>query len=43
MCVYLHVKFEISSIILPSFRQGVTLSPQPHLKTNPWTAHPDKG
>ena len=25
MCVYLHTKFQVSSIILTSFRQGVIL------------------
>ena len=29
MCVYLHVKFEVSSIILMSFRQVVILHPLP--------------
>ena len=40
MGVYLRAKFEVSSIILPAFRQGggggVILPPlPPHLKTNP--------
>ena len=36
MRVYLRAKFEDSSTILTSFRQGVNLlpSPRPHLKTN---------
>ena len=29
MCVYLRVKFKVSSIILTSFRQGLILSPPP--------------
>ena len=41
MCMHLRSKFQVSSIILTSFRQGVILhlSPPPHppthLKTNP--------
>ena len=35
MGVYLRAKFEDSSIILTSFRQGVILPTPPHLKTNP--------
>ena len=34
MCVYLRAKFQVSSIILTSFRQGVVLRPLPHLKKN---------
>ena len=34
MDLYLRAKFEVSSLILTSFRQGVIL-PHPHLKTNP--------
>ena len=30
MCVYLRTKFQVSSIIVMSFRQGVILPPQPH-------------
>ena len=29
MCVYLHAKFEVSSIILTSFRQGDIFTPPP--------------
>ena len=37
MGVYVRDKFEVSGIILTSFRQGegVILPPSPHLKTNP--------
>ena len=40
MCVYLRTKFQVSSVILTSFRQGgnFTLS---YLKTDPWKAQPD--
>ena len=35
-CVYLRAKFQVSSIILTSFRQGGKITPtSPHLKTNP--------
>ena len=34
MCVYLRVKFEVSSITLTSFRQGGNFTLH-HLKTNP--------
>ena len=34
MCVYLHTKFQVSSKILTSFRQGVILPP-PTLKRTP--------
>ena len=30
LCVYLHTKIQVSSIILTRFRQGVILSPPPH-------------
>ena len=33
MCVYLHAKFEVSSIILTSFRQGVILPPPTSKRT----------
>ena len=39
MCVYLRTKFQVSSIILTSFRQGENLTP--YRKTNPEKAHPD--
>ena len=39
MCVNLRTKFQVSCLILTSFRQGVILppppSPTPHLKMNP--------
>ena len=35
MSVYLRAKFEVSSILLTSFRQGLILPPPTHLKTNP--------
>ena len=35
MCVYLRTKFEVSSIILTSFRQGGVILRALHLKTNP--------
>ena len=46
MGVYLQAKFQVSSIILPSFRQGgggVIFPPPLHLKTNHKKAHPDQG
>ena len=46
MGVYLQAKFQVSSIILPSFRQGgggVILPPPRHRKTNHKKAHPDQG
>ena len=47
MGVYLQAKFQVSSIILPSFRQGggggVILPPPLHPKTNHKKAHPDQG
>ena len=47
MGVYLQAKFQVSSIILPSFRQGGgggNFTPPPlHLKTNHKKAHPDQG
>ena len=33
--LYLCVKFQVSSIIVTSFKQGVILPPTSHLKTNP--------
>ena len=47
MYLYLRPRFQVSSIILTSFRHGVILpaSPlhprHPNLKTNPLKAHPD--
>ena len=44
MGVYIRAKFEASSIILTSFRQGVILPPPPpppRLKMNPYKARPD--
>ena len=36
MCVYLRTKFQVSSIILTSFKRGVILTPtSPHCQTNP--------
>ena len=35
MGVYLRAKFEVSSMILTSFRQGVVLTLIHHLKVNP--------
>ena len=35
MCVYLRAKFEVSSIILTSFRQGVILPPSPQPQNKP--------
>ena len=44
MYVYLRIKFQVFSIILTGFRQGVILPPPlPHLKTHPEKAHPDNG
>ena len=43
MYVYLRIKFQVFSIILTGFRQGVILPPLPHLKTHPEKAHPDNG
>ena len=46
MGVYLQAKFQVSSIILPSFRQGgggVILPPPLPPKTNHKKAHPDQG
>ena len=39
MCLYLHIKLEVSSIILTSFRQGVILPPKkqtPKMHTYNW-------
>ena len=39
MCVYLHTKFQVSSIILTSFRQGVIFpSPPPPTHTHTHTS-----
>ena len=35
MCVYLRTKFEVSSIILTSFRQGVIPPPPPPPQNEP--------
>ena len=35
MCVYLHTKFQVSSVILISFRQGGLFYPPPTPKQNP--------
>ena len=36
MCVYMCTKFQVSSIILTSFRQGANFTPPPpHGKANP--------
>ena len=35
MCVYLHPKFQVSSIILTSFKQRVVLPPPPTAKGTP--------
>ena len=40
MCVYLNAKFQDSSIILTSFRQGFYT---PYLKADPWEASPRLG
>ena len=36
MCVYLRANFQVSSIILTSFRQGIVLPPPSNRKTKPW-------
>ena len=46
MCVYLHTKFQVSSIILTRFKQeggegGGILPLGTHLKTNPEKTHQD--
>ena len=41
MRVYLRTKFEVSSIILTSFKQEESILPPPHLKKNPYKANLD--
>ena len=41
MCEYLRTKFQVSSVILTSLRQGVILPP--HLKMNPLKSPPRLG
>ena len=41
MCVNVHTKFGVYSVILTSFRQGVIPPPPPHQKKNPEKANPD--
>ena len=43
MCVYLLTKFQAPSIILTSFRQGVTLPPPLLLKNEPLKSPPRLG
>ena len=42
MCVYLGTKFQVSSIILTSFRLGVILPP-PHRQNEPLKSQPRLG
>ena len=43
MRVYVHTKFQASSIIQTSFRQGLILSPDHNLKTDPLKSPPRLG